>query len=108
LKELGKQYKDYIEIMNHWRDVLPESAFYEVQYEDLIADNENETKKLIEYCGLEWNDACLESHKNKRNIRTASVSQVRQPIYSSSVERWKPYEKHLGPLLEELGDLVKS
>ena len=92
--------------MAHWRRVLPEGAFLDVRYEDLVADNEAQARRLIAYCGLEWNDACLESHKTKRSVRTASVTQVRQPIYTSSVERWRKYEEFLKPLLDELGDLI--
>ncbi|HSH13907.1 MAG TPA: sulfotransferase, partial [Desulfurivibrionaceae bacterium] len=108
LAEIGRYYRNYAELMAHWRRVLPAGAFYEIQYEELVADNENQARALLEYCGLEWHEACLESHKTSRNIRTASVTQVRQPIYQSSVERWRKYEKHLGPLLEALGDLVPS
>jgi hypothetical protein len=79
-----------------------------VQYEDIVADQEAQARRMLDFCGLEWNEACLDFHKHKRSIRTASVTQVRQPIYSSSVERWRPYEKHLGPLLEALGDLVPN
>jgi len=71
-----------------------------------VADNENQAHALIDYCGLEWNDACLDFHKTKRIVRTASITQVRQPIYNTSVERWRKYEVHLEPLLEALGDLV--
>ncbi len=106
LTEIGRYYRNYVQLMAHWREVLPQGSFYEVQYEDLVADNENQARKLIEYCGLEWDDTCLDFHKNERIIRTASVTQVRQPIYKTSVERWRKYETHLGPLLEALGDLV--
>ena len=106
--ELGRFYREYVVLMEHWKKVLPEGSFYEVQYEDLVSDNENQAHKLIDFCGLEWNDACLEFHKTERNIRTASVTQVRQPIYKSSVERWRPYEAYLQPLLDTLGDLVPN
>ena len=76
----------------------------EVQYEDIVADMETQARRLIDWCGLEWDEACLEFHKNERSIRTASVTQVRQPIYTSSVERWRNYEQFLGPLLEALGE----
>jgi len=108
LAELGRYYADYARMMTHWRTVLPPDAFYDVQYEDIVADQEQEARKLLEFCGLEWNDACLNFHKTERQVRTASVIQVRQPIYKSSVERWRKYEKFLGPLLAELGDLVPS
>jgi hypothetical protein len=85
---------------------LPKNAFYDVKYEDLVADTETQSRKLIEYCGLSWNDACMEPHKNERSIKTASVTQVRQPVYKTSVARWKKYEKFLGPMIEGLGDAL--
>ncbi|MDD3884806.1 MAG: sulfotransferase [Gallionella sp.] len=106
LAELGHYYVDYIRLMEHWRKVLPAGAFLDVQYEDIVADQKAQARRMLDFCGLEWDDACLDFHKHKRAIRTASVTQVRQPIYNSSVERWRPYEKHLGPLLDALGDLV--
>jgi len=104
MTEMGHYYVNYARLMEHWREVLPADAFYEVQYEELVADKEAQTRKLIDYCGLEWNDACLESHKTSRSIKTASITQVRQPVYTSSVERWRHYENYLGPLLEALGE----
>ena len=104
LTELGRYYANYAKLMGHWREVLPEGAFHEVQYEHLVTDKEAQTRRLIEYCGLEWNDACLESHKTERSIKTASITQVRQPVYTSSVDRWRSYEKHLQPLLSALGE----
>jgi hypothetical protein len=106
LAELGRYYVDYFRLMQHWREVLPTGAFLDVQYEDIVADKEVQARRIIEYCGLEWNDACLDFHKNKRAVQTASAVQVRQPIYQSSVERWRKYERFLGPLLDALGDVV--
>ena len=106
LTELGQYYVNYARLMEHWRKVLPAGAFLDVNYEDIVADQEAQARRLIEYCGLEWNDACLEFHKTRRPIRTASLTQVRQPIYTTSVERWRSYEKFLGPLLDALGDLA--
>ncbi len=108
LIELGRYYVNYAKLMEHWRNVLPADAFLDVQYEQLVTDKEAQTRRLIEYCGLEWNDACLESHKTERSIKTASITQVRQPVYTSSVERWRPYEKHLQPLFEVLGKYAPS
>lgn len=104
LAELGRYYADYARLMAHWRKVLPEGAFLEVQYEDVVADQERQARRVLDYCGLEWNDACLDFHKNRRTVSTASYAQVRKPIYRSAVERWRPYRKFLGPLLDELGD----
>ncbi|MEW6329983.1 MAG: tetratricopeptide repeat protein [Pseudomonadota bacterium] len=106
LAELGRYYVDYVRLMNHWRTLLPAGAFLDVQYEDIVAEPEAQARRLLDYCGLEWNAACLDFHKHQRSIRTASVTQVRQPIYRTSVERWRHYEKYLGPLLDALGDLV--
>ncbi|MFH0934229.1 MAG: sulfotransferase, partial [Pseudomonadota bacterium] len=108
LAELGRYYADYARMMDHWRKVLPRGAFLDIVYEDIVADQEGQARRLLEFCGLEWDDACLDFHKTKRQVRTASVTQVRQPIYTSSVERWRKYEKFLGPLLDELGDLVPN
>jgi tetratricopeptide (TPR) repeat protein len=105
LTEQGLFYRNYHRLMQHWRQVLPEGAFYEVQYEDLVKDNEAQAKQLIDFCGLDWNNACLEFYKDKRTVRTASITQVRQPIYTSSMERWRRYEKYLDPLKQALGDL---
>ncbi|MEZ0224836.1 MAG: sulfotransferase [Alphaproteobacteria bacterium] len=106
LKELGRFYRSYSDTIKHWRKVLPKNAFYDVRYEDLVEDTETQSRKLIEYCGLDWNDACMEPHKHERSIKTASVTQVRQPVYKTSVARWKKYEKFLGPLIEGLGDAL--
>ncbi|MBU0621635.1 MAG: tetratricopeptide repeat protein [Gammaproteobacteria bacterium] len=108
LAELGRYYADYARMMDHWRKVLPRGAFLDIVYEDIVADQEGQARRLLDYCGLEWDAACLDFHKTKRQVRTASVTQVRQPIYTSSVERWRKYEKFLGPLLDELGDLVPN
>lgn len=106
LSELGQYYVDYARLMEHWRSVLPAGTLLEVQYEDIVADQEGQARRMIDFCGLYWNDACIDFHKSKRSVHTASVTQVRQPIYKSSVERWRPYEKFLGPLLDVLGDLA--
>jgi hypothetical protein len=104
LTELGRYYVNYARLMEHWRDVLPEGSFYEVQYEELVADPEPQSRQLVDFCGLEWNDACLTPHKTERTVKTASVAQVREPVYTSSVERWRSYEQHLLPLLVALGE----
>lgn len=106
LTELGQYYNDYSRVMDHWRNVLPAGAFLEVNYEDIVADPEPQARRMIEYCGLEWSDACLEFHQTKRRVRTASVVQVRQPIYNLSVGRWRHYDKFLTPLFDALGDFA--
>lgn len=106
LSELGQHYMNYQRLMDHWRMVLPTESFIEVKYEDLVADTEAQARRLINYLGLTWDKTCLEFHKNKRSIRTASVTQVRQPIYTTSVERWRHYEKYLGPLIKQLEPIL--
>lgn len=106
LAELGRSYVNYALLMDHWKRILPKESFLEVQYEDLVSDIETQARRLIKYCDLPWDDKCLSFYQTKRNIRTASVTQVRQPIYATSVERWRHYEKHLMPLLSELKRLV--
>jgi len=106
LTELGTYYANYARLMEHWRDVLPSSAMLEIDYEELVKDCELQTRRLIDYCELEWNENCLEFHSNKRAVRTVSLAQVRKPVYNSSIERWRSYEKHLGPLLAVLGDMA--
>ncbi len=90
----------YQRLMAHWREVLPPDRFVEVDYEALVADLEPQARRLIAACGVEWNDACLEPHRNTRKIATASIWQARQPIYRTSVERWRRYEPWLGELRE--------
>jgi tetratricopeptide (TPR) repeat protein len=102
LGELGRYYRAYRALMEHWRSVLPQGAMLEVDYESAVADLEREARRIVEFCGLEWDDACLAFHKTERPVHTASVAQVRQPIYRSSIGRWEPYKEQLGPLLEAL------
>ena len=103
LRELGTYARAYGRLADHWRDVLPPDCLLEVNYEDVVADLEGQARRLIAFCGLGWDDACLDFHQKARTVRTASVNQVRQPIYGASVRRWKAYERHLGPLIEALG-----
>ena len=102
LGELGRYYKRYERLMAHWRAVLPEGRMLEVRYEDVVADLESQARRIIAHCGLPWDDRCLSFHETDRPVRTASATQVRQPIYTSAVGRWRVYEAQLGPLLEAL------
>jgi tetratricopeptide (TPR) repeat protein len=90
------QYRQYERLMGHWRRALPANRFMEVEYEALIADREAETRRLVEFCGLDWDDACMFPERNLREVQTASVWQARQPVYSTSLERWRRYEPWLG------------
>ena len=101
LHELGSYNYHFRQLMDHWQSILP-GFMHVVQYEDMVADQENETKKLLEFCGLPWEDSCLQFHKSKRAIRTLSLTQVRQPIYNRSVQIWKHYKNNLEPLFEAL------
>jgi len=103
LAELGRYYARYRRLMEHWRRVLPAGSFLDVRYEDVVADLEGEARRIIAHCGLPWDDACLSFHATERPIRTASATQVRQPIYRNAIGRWRVYEDELGPLLRELG-----
>jgi len=102
LQTLGRQYLRYNSLMKYWREVLPPARILDVSYEMTVADLETETGKMLNYLGLPWDPACLTFYENKRVVRTASSTQVRRPIYSTSVDRWKPYARHLLPLLEIL------
>jgi tetratricopeptide (TPR) repeat protein len=103
LGELGRYYKRYEHLMAHWRGVLPEGRILDVQYEDVVEDLETQARRILAHCELPWDDRCLSFHETERPVRTASVMQVRQPIYKSAVGRWRDYEEFLGPLLEALG-----
>ena len=103
LGRLGRYWRAYDTLMAHWRSVLPPGAMLEVQYETVVADFEAQARRVVAHCGLEWDDACLAFHQTQRAVRTASVVQVRQPIYHSSVGRWRPAPEVLRPLLDGLG-----
>jgi tetratricopeptide (TPR) repeat protein len=105
LGELGRYYRKYAELMAHWRDVLPEGRMLEIRYEDVIADLEGTARRLVDHCGLDWDSRCIAFHEAQRPVRTASASQVRRPIYRTSLGRWRTYEPHLAPLLAELGNV---
>ena len=100
--DLAFYFRQYERLMDHWRRVLPSDRFIEVQYERLIADREAESQRLVAFCGLDWNDACLKPERNGRLVKTTSLWQARQPVYATSVERWRRYEPWLGELRELL------
>ena len=107
LGELGRYYRAYAALMEHWRRVLPPGVMLEAQYEEVVADLDRQARRIVEHCGLHWDDGCLAFHRTQRPVRTASMVQVRQPIYQSSIGRWRLYKDRLGPLFEALGgDLV--
>jgi tetratricopeptide (TPR) repeat protein len=103
LAELGRFYRAYDALMEHWRAVLPAESMLEVRYEDVVADLEGQARRIVAYCGLEWDARCLEFQNADRPVRTASVAEVRQPIYATSIGRWRAYQPFLGPLRDALG-----
>lgn len=102
LSELGHYYLCYEHIMNHWRSTLPSNAWLDIHYEDIIHNFKTEAKRLIAYVGLTWNPKCLAFYQSKRQVRTASFAQVRQPVYTSSVNRWRQFKNELAPLIQIL------
>lgn len=101
-KEIARYYLGYEKMMKHWHQILP-GEIYDLNYEAMVADQEGETRKLLDFCGLPFDERCLNFHKNERRVNTASDVQVRQPIYKDSVKKWKKYEKYLSPMLDTLG-----
>jgi tetratricopeptide (TPR) repeat protein len=101
LAHLGHYYRSYARLMGHWAAVLPVEVF-ELGYEELVADQEGVSRRLLAFCGLDWDDRCLRFHETERAVYTASVLQVRRPLYGSSVGRWRRYEPFLQPLREAL------
>jgi len=101
LVELGQYHNQYRELMAHWNSIFP-GQILENRYEDIVADLEKQTRKVLDFCGLDWDPNCLNFHESERAVRTASVAQVRQPIYSGSVEKWRKYEAQLQPLIRVL------
>jgi len=105
LTEIGRYYRDYVALMDHWDSVLPGKVL-RVQYEDVVADLERQVRRILDHCGLPFEDACLEFFKTDRSVRTASSEQVRQPINTKGLEPWRPFDAHLGPLRDALGPLA--
>ena len=103
LAELGRYYRAYAILMEHWRRTLPVGRMLEIDYEVLVVDTEGQTRRILEHCGLDWHPACRDFFRTRRPVRTASVAQVRQPIFHSSVGRAGAYREFLGPLIEALG-----
>ena len=101
LTELGQYYLDYQRLMSHWESLFSGEIF-DLQYEELVMDQETVSKQLIDYLGLEWDEKCIDFHNNERHVMTSSNIQVRQPMYRNAINRWKHYERHLQPLIEVL------
>jgi len=102
LREIGSYYRDYVRLMDHWDEVLP-GFVLRVMHEDVVEDLEGQVRRILDFCGLPFQERCLRYYETERSIRTPSAEQVRRPIYSSGVAQWRRYESHLGPLKEALG-----
>ncbi|MEX2125306.1 MAG: sulfotransferase [Woeseia sp.] len=106
LTNLGRYYRDYVRLMDHWEEVLP-GRVHRVQYEDMVDDTEAQIRAVLDYCGLDFEEQCLRFYETDRAIRTPSAEQVRKPVYKEGLEHWRNYEKHLGPLKEALGPVLE-
>ncbi len=106
LEELAAYYRQYVQVMDYYRELgIP---MYETRYEELVSAPEDKIRSLLDYCGLEWDPRCLEFHRNKRTVNTASYQQVRVPLYNTSVGRWQHYRQHLQPLIDSLADILED
>jgi tetratricopeptide (TPR) repeat protein len=107
LTDVGRYYLDYVELMAHMDRALP-GRVHRILYEQMVADTEGEVRRLLDYCGLPFEEACLRFHENARAVRTASSQQVRQPIYRDAVDQWRHYDDWLGPLRAALGPVLDA
>ncbi len=106
LEDVGRYYRDYVELMDHWDAVLPGKVL-RVQYEDVVADIESQVRRILEYCDLEFETSCVDFYRTERSVRTPSSEQVRQPIFTSGLDYWRNYEPWLGPMKAALGEVVR-
>ena len=106
LADIGRYYRAYQKLMNHFRTILPPNSMLEVAYEDVVNDLEGQARRLIDYCELQWDERCLSFHETPRPIRTSSAVQVRRPLFRSSLQRWRRFEHGLDPLLRELAEFA--
>ena len=107
LTEVGEYYLQYRRLMDHWHKVLPGKVL-DVQYENVVSDLESQVRRMLDHCGLPFEEACLRFHETERAVKTASSEQVRRPIYSSSVNLWRNYELHLDELIQTLQPLLRE
>jgi hypothetical protein len=103
--DIARYYRTYLELMRHWDRALPGKVL-RIQHEDVVDDLEGNVRKILDFCGLDFEPACIEFHKTERSVRTASSEQVRQPIYREGLDQWRNFEPWLGPLKEALGDVL--
>ena len=107
LGDLGRYYRNYVELMAHYDEVLP-GRVHRVYYEDMVRDPEGEIRRLLAYCGVPFEEKCLKFYESDRGVLTASSEQVRQPIFAEGVDQWRNYERWLGPLKTALGPVLKA
>ncbi len=107
MEDLAHYYRNYDTIIRHWHQVLP-GAVLDVHYEDTVTDLEKQVRRILEHCGLPFEDACVHFHETERAVKTASSEQVRQPIYTGSLGMWRNYQRHLGLWIDDLGDIVEA
>lgn len=107
LRHIGNYYREYVELMDHWDAVLPGEVL-RVDYENVVDDLEGQVHRLLDHCGLEFESACIDFHRTDRSVRTPSSEQVRQPIYTSALAPWKPFEPWLAPLKQALGPDLRA
>jgi hypothetical protein len=105
IEDIARYYRTYLELMRHWDRVLP-GRVLRVYHEDVVDDLESNVRRLLDFCGLEFEPACIEFHKTVRSVRTASSEQVRQPLYREGLDQWKHFEPWLKPLKNALGDAL--
>jgi hypothetical protein len=105
IEDIARYYRTYLELMRHWDSVLP-GWVLRVQHEDLVDDLEGNVRRILDFCGLEFQSQCIEFHKTVRTVRTASSEQVRQPLYREGLDQWKNFEARLEPLNDALGDAL--
>jgi hypothetical protein len=102
LGEFGRYYRSYVEMMNHWRVLLSPDTIIDVDYEQIVFDFESNARRIVSHCRLVWDEACLNFHTTRRLVKTASATQVRRPIYQSSIARWRVDQDLLQPLYDAL------
>jgi tetratricopeptide (TPR) repeat protein len=107
LEEVGRYYRDYVDLMDHWDRVLPGKVL-RVQYESVVADLDTQVRRILDYCGLDFEESCVNFHQNNRAVRTASSEQVRQPIFTSGLDQWENFSPYLNPLRDVLGHQLVS
>ncbi|MEM8920656.1 MAG: sulfotransferase, partial [Pseudomonadota bacterium] len=108
LDDIGQYYRGYVDLMAHWEAVLPNNRILQVQHENVLDDLEGEVRRILDYCDLPFEPACVAFHETNRAVRTASSEQVRQPINRAGQDQWRPFNAYLGPLKSALGDALNQ